>query len=292
MAGEHFAIFKDMWNAAFRSLVYFFPALLLSCASNQSHQGGVDLERSICGLKEPFFFWIWRNTAGSPNPLRIARIGNIDNYSITTKDHRVLRGYKLKASSTPGVPKGYLLVAPGNAMLADQIAADFLPFTSAGYDVYLFDYRGYGRSDGKARLKAILSDYREIIAHLDSSPHPNRLFYGPSFGGMVLLDALKGQLGNHRIVIDSTPSRFSIYGCPVEHDPMENLPEDSSNVLIIVGGRDRVVTSEMSKGLVDSATNKGASLLRDAELAHPFMDKDFLLHNRRMQAVRTFLLDE
>jgi hypothetical protein len=266
--------------------------LLLSCVSIQSNQGGVDLERSICGLKEPFFFWLWRNTAGASDPLRIAGIGNIEKYSLTTKDHRTLRGYKLKASLTSGAPKGYLLVAPGNAMLADQIVTDFLPFTSAGYDVYIFDYRGYGRSDGKARLKAILSDYSEIIAHLDSSAYSNRLFYGLSFGGMVILDALKDDAGDNRMVIDSTPSRFSDYGCPVEHDPLENLPENSSNILIIVGGRDEVVTSEMSRELVDTAQNKGASLLLDADLAHPFMDKDILLHNRRMQAVKTFLLDK
>jgi hypothetical protein len=117
-------------------------------------------------------------------------------------------------------------------MLADQIVTDYLPFTSAGYDVYIFDYRGYGRSDGKARLKAILSDYSEIIAHLDSSAYSNRLFYGLSFGGMVILDALKDDAGDNRMVIDSTPSRFSDYGCPVEHDPLENLPENSSNILI------------------------------------------------------------
>jgi alpha/beta superfamily hydrolase len=256
------------------------------------NQETVDLERSICGLKEPFFFWLWRYMAGEPDPSRITGIGNIENYSINTKDHRTLRGYKLKASLTSATPKGYLLVAPGNAMLADQIVTDFLPFTSAGYDVYIFDYRGYGRSGGKARLKAILSDYSEIIAHLDASLYANRLFYGMSFGGMVLLDALKDQPGNNRMVIDSTPSRFSKYGCPVEHDPMENLPENSSNVLIIVGGRDKVVTSEMTTELVDTAKNRGASLLHDTDLGHPFMDRDILLHSRRMQAVKTFLLNE
>ncbi|MCG8486483.1 MAG: alpha/beta hydrolase, partial [Chromatiales bacterium] len=230
--------------------------------------------------------------AGTPDPSRLAGFSNIENYSITTKDRRTLRGYKLHASSPLGAVKGYLLLAQGNAMLADQIAAEFLPFTSAGYDVYLFDYRGYGQSDGKARLKAILSDYSEIITHLDSSAYSNRLFYGLSFGGMILLDALKDKSGENRLVIDSTPSRFSIYGCPLAHDPVENLPENSSNALIIVGGRDKVVTSEMSKELVDTAQNRGASLLRDADLAHPFMDVDSLLHNRRMQAVRTFLLDE
>ncbi|MES9949110.1 MAG: alpha/beta fold hydrolase [Candidatus Thiodiazotropha sp.] len=264
----------------------------MSCASTPSSQEVVDPERSVCGLKESLFFWLWRLTAGAPDPLRIAGISNIEDHSIITKDRRTLRGYKLNASSTLGAPKGYLLVAPGNAMLADRIVTDFLPFASAGYDVYIFDYRGYGRSDGKARLKAILSDYSEIITHLDSFAYSNRIFYGVSFGGMVLLDALRDHSAKSRMVIDSTPSRFSNYGCPVEHDPMANLPENSSHVLIIVGGRDKVVTLEMSKELVNTAQKRGASLLRDANLAHPFMDLDALSHSRRMQAVKSFLLHE
>ena len=61
-------------------------------------------------------------------------------------------------------------------MLADQIIGSFQDYASAGYDVYLFDYRGYGSSEGKPRLRAILSDYGEIIDHLDSLPYNSRFF--------------------------------------------------------------------------------------------------------------------
>ena len=42
---------------------------------------------------------------------------------------------------------------------------------------------------------------------------------------------------------------------------------------------------------LDMAKNRGASLLQATDLAHPFMDKDILLHNRRMRAVKAFLLN-
>lgn len=251
------------------------------------------LEQSICGLKEPIVFWLWSNVAGSPDASRLAGIKNVEDISITARDGRILRGYKLKAVPESGevtAQRGYLLVAQGNAMLADQIIGSFLDFADAGYDVYVFDYRGYGRSEGKRRLKAILSDYSEIIDHLDSGAYPERLFYGMSFGGIVLLNAARNKAGEKRVVIDSAPSRLSDYGCPEEHDPIATLPQDSSNYLVIVGLQDRIVKPESSEELIEKAGKRGASIMQDPEFAHPFMDRDISLHERRMKAVRTFLL--
>ena len=276
-------------------ILVLFVSLLLSCTSISTGQKSSQLEQSICGLKESIIFWLWNNTAGRPDPSRIANIKNLEDISFTTKDNRVLRGYRLKADSPDGkaaTTKGYLLVAQGNAMLADQIINHFQDFTSAGYDVYLFDYRGYGRSGGKRRLKAILSDYGEIIDHLDAHPYAKRLFYGMSFGGIVLLDALQGRLGSARLVIDSTPSRLSDYGCPEPHDPVNNLPQDCPHVLLITGNKDTVVRPAMSKELVDQVRMRGATLFQDPDLAHPFMDRDIRLHQRRINAVRSFLLDK
>ena len=270
-------------------------SLLVSCASTSTEKNSIKLEQSICGLKEAIAFLLWSSTAGRPDPSRIIGIKNLEDLSFTTKDNRILRGYQLKACSPEGqavTAKGYLLVAQGNAMLAEQIISSFQEFASAGYDVYIFDYRGYGRSEGKRRLKAILSDYGEIIDHLNSLPYANRLFYGMSFGGVVLLDALQGRSGKSRMVIDSTPSRLSNYGCPDTHDPVSNLPQNCAHALLIVGNKDTIVKPAMSKELVDVASMRGATLLQDPDLAHPFMDRGISLRNRRMSAVRSFLLDE
>ena len=171
-------------------------------------------------------------------------------------------------------------------MLADQIITRFDRFADVGYDVYIFDYRGYGRSEGKRRLKAMLSDYREIIHYLDSLSYPNRAFYGMSFGGIVLLDALRGQTGARLVIIDSTPSRLSDHGCPKKHDPVNNLPQSAEEFLIIVGANDRVVTPKASAELTDRAKARGASVLKDPQFGHPFMD----VHTeRRMAIVSEFL---
>ena len=250
------------------------------------------LEQSICGLKEPFVFWLWSSAAGEASAARLAQVANIEDIAITSSDGRILRGYKLKATRTQaskGLPMGYLLVVQGNAMLADQIISRFDPFTRLGYDVYVFDYRGYGRSEGKRRLKAILNDYRQIIQQLGTQPYQRRAFYGMSFGGVVLLDALRHQTGEMTVIIDSTPSRLSDYGCPATHDPVNNLPRDAGNLLVIAGSRDQVVKPGSSRELLELAEDRGATVLRNPAWGHPFMDS----HTpRRLEVVRRFLIQE
>lgn len=265
------------------------------CVATFAEMTESTLEERVCGLKEPVAFWFWSIAAGQPDSSRLAHLQNVEDISLTTQDRRVLRGYVLKAASPandPASPKGYLLVAQGNAMLADQILSSFAGFADSGLDVYIFDYRGYGRSAGKRRLKAIVNDYREIIEHLNSLQYPAQRFYGMSFGGIVVLNALESRFGNHRVVIDSTPSRLSDYGCPEAYDPAQNLPEHAANHLMIVGLKDHVVTPTQSKELLRVAEERGAAILRDPEFSHPFMDQKLSAHQRRMQAVRSFLLGQ
>lgn len=257
-------------------------------------QQSSNLEQSICGLKEPFIFWLWSSAAGEASAARLAQVTNVEDVAITSSDGRILRGYKLKATHAQAqagkdLPRGYLLVVQGNAILADQIITRFDQFARLGYDVYIFDYRGYGRSEGKRRLKAILNDYRQIIQQLGTQPYQKRAFYGMSFGGVVLLDALRHQTGEMTVVIDSTPSRLSDYGCPAAHDPVNNLPRDTGNLLVIAGARDQVVKPGTSRELLELAEDRGATVLRDPAWGHPFMDS----HTpRRLEVVRRFLLQE
>ena len=257
------------------------------CTPCYAGQQSSSLEQSICGLKEPFVFWLWSSAAGAASAARLAQVANIEDVAITSSDGRILRGYKLKAGKD--LSRGYLLVVQGNAMLADQIITRFDLFASLGYDVYIFDYRGYGRSEGKRRLKAILSDYRLIIQHLDTQPYQRQAFYGMSFGGVVLLDALRQQTDDRMVVIDSTPSRLSDYGCPAMHDPVNNLPRDSGNLLVIAGTKDQVVTTETSRELLQRAEDSGATVHRELAWGHPFMDGHT---QQRLETVRRFLLRE
>ena len=248
-----------------------------------------DAATAVCGaIREPFMFWLWRSTAGSPAPNRVAHVSGLGQIGFKTRDAIELGGYKLSAIN----PKGYLLVAQGNAMLADHLVADLQTFRDLGLDVYIFDYRGYGMSKGKSRLVAITADYAEIISHLNTQTYAKRFLYGISMGGIILLNAV-GQSENYtRLVVDSSPGRISGFGCPERYDPVGHLPEDSSRLMIISGAQDGVVTPSQMDELIRVAESRGARILRDKEFAHPYQDASATTHRRRQNEVATFLLQD
>ena len=254
----------------------------------------MQLEQGVCGLREPLMFWLWSRMAGVPDAARLTGLQHVEDVAFQTKDDRTLRGYRLGASGPDGqrsAPKGYLLVMQGNAILADQIMGEFAPYAAAGFDVYIYDYRGYGRSGGKRRLKAIISDYAEILAALDTPEYAQHLVYAMSFGGIALLDGFERHGRLDRIVVDSTPSRLSDYGCPPEYDPVNHLPDDCRRFLFVVGQGDTVVPPAMSRELVTTAQQRGAGILSDAVFEHPFMEHEPSVHQRRMRAIENYLLD-
>ncbi len=246
-----------------------------------------DPEEAVCNsILEPFAFWLWQRAAGTPYLAAGAPVPGGEAVSVTTRDGRVLRGFRLTAAPPR---KGFMLVAQGNATLAERLLAHLGGLARAGYDVWIYDYRGYGRSEGKRRLKAIVGDYRELYARLARDVPGERLLYGMSFGGIVLLSVIGTGAEFDRAVIDSTPSRIAGYGCPKLYDPVRNLPADSARLLIIQGARDRVVPAEDSAELLDAAEARGAQVVRSLHFAHPFMDRDVDIRRERETLIHSFL---
>lgn len=245
-------------------------------------------ESAVCGsIREPFTFWLWRRHAGASDPNRVAGIKHVERINFTAPDSRQLGGYKLAADA----PKGYLLIAQGNAMLADQLVSDLQPFRDLGLDVYIFDYRGYGISQGKSRLAAIVSDYAAIVAHLNTLSYSRRLLYGISMGGVILLNAVGDGQSYARLVVDSSPGRISYLGCPERYDPVTHLPPDAGRVMIISGAADTVVSPREMDELIRVARSRGARILQDKDFAHPYQDSS-AVHQRRQREVARFLLQE
>lgn len=262
--------------------------LLLALISGHPAADAAGAETSVCGsLREPLAFWLFRSVAGAADARRIAAIRDIEHLAMKTRDGRTLGGYQLRHPN----PRGYLLVVPGNAMLADQIAVELQFFRDLGLDVYVYDYRGYGLSSGRSRLAAIVGDYREIVAHLNGLGYQRRLLYGMSMGGMVLLNAIGTRPDQYdALVVDSSPSRISLLGCPHGYDPVNCLPADCSRIKIMGGERDRVVRLADMQDLMAAAQGCGAQVARSTEFAHPFQDASEAIQRRRFQEVADFLL--
>jgi alpha-beta hydrolase superfamily lysophospholipase len=269
------------------SLAAFLPAVIVAAAlSSQSES----LEQSVCGSwREPFAFWIWSRAAGKPNAEAARYVANAEPIAHATADGRLLRGFKLH--STVNKPNGFVLVAQGNAMLADQLLSSLTVFSEAGIEAYVFDYRGYGSSEGSPRLKAIVNDYREIFNRVTMSNRGKRLLYGISFGGIVLMNVIGSGIAFDRAVIDSAPSRVSNFGCPEKYDPIANLPVDASRLLFVAGEEDNVVPVKDSQEIMELARSRGGRVVIRGDYAHPFMDSDSRVHRERLELIRAFLSD-
>jgi uncharacterized protein len=72
---------------------------------------------------------------------------------ITSEDQKVLHGLLFKADSS----KGLIFYLHGNGGALDRWGTVAETYTSLGYDIFILDYRGYGKSEGTIESEEQLS---------------------------------------------------------------------------------------------------------------------------------------
>lgn len=244
-------------------------------------------EESLCGtFSEPFVFWMWSSMTPKPDNSIVANIPFIEPSEYKTSDGKTLRGYRYLSNNgyTRTSAKGYILVAMGNTMISEQMVVMLKSFSLKSYDVYVYDYRGYANSEGNRRIKAIIEDYKEMVASLNKV-YERRLLYGISLGGAVILNVIGSDLEYDAAVIDSAPSFLSPFGCPERVDPVANLPRDASRLLIITAQKDSILPNSLTSPLRESAKERGAKTFDGEEYDHPFADKNLEVHYQRMKII-------
>jgi len=112
--------------------------------------------------------------------------------SLTTKDGLTLHGWILSArqrpDQAPDTPAPLLIYFPGNARHRGVRIHDLKEFARQGFNVLIFDYRGYGDNGGSPSETLMKADARLVwqfaLDELNTSPH-NIVLYGESLGGAV-----------------------------------------------------------------------------------------------------------
>lgn len=109
---------------------------------------------------------------------------------------------------------GTVIQFHGNAqnMTAHWRLVDWLP--RQGFNVFVFDYRGYGASEGSPSVNGLLLDCTAALQHVRSLPQvdPSKLLIlGQSLGGTnaIVAVAHDGGAGVRAIAIESTFSSYS-----------------------------------------------------------------------------------
>ena len=111
----------------------------------------------------------------------------VEDLSIATEDGEELHGWWIAA---PGPPRGHVLFCHGNAGNIASRAGYAHVLSRAGFDVLLFDYRGYGRSSGRPSEQGTHRDARAALSALlgRTGVRPSRTLYlGESLGAAVAL---------------------------------------------------------------------------------------------------------
>ena len=159
-------------------------------------------------------------------------------------------------------PKGVVLFLHGNAGSLRRWGEVADSFTSRGYDLFIFDYRGYGKSNGKIASEQQLVDDGERAYRYVSERYPqkNIVIYGRSLGTGLAAQIALSHLP--KMLILETPyvslkdltRRFYPYvpgfllRFPLRTDLA--LPQIKSPVYLIHGTADEIVPFDSSEQLL------------------------------------------
>ncbi|WP_127718180.1 alpha/beta hydrolase [Halobacteriovorax sp. HLS] len=116
-------------------------------------------------------------------------------------DDTQLHGW-LMTSNKVKKKKGLILYFHGNAQNLTSHWLNLGWLTKKGYDIFIFDYRGYGLSKGQANQQGLNKDSIAALnwAYEKQRDYPKFIVYGQSLGGAVSMRALKDF--KHRDEID------------------------------------------------------------------------------------------
>jgi len=206
-------------------------------------------------------------------------------YTFKTSDEIILSGIKL-ASEKP--TNAYILIIQGNGFPAGRVVQEFEEFQKLGLDVYGFDFRGYLWSQGKRRFWAMLQDYAEILAHLNSK-YEKRFIYATSFGGVIAANIISNYELYDLVFFDSVVSRVSsIFTCDRNYDPVDKLPNTCRSLLVQGNSDDRFFRHGYLNELMAAAEKCGGKESLQWGFAHPFEEnKKKIL--ARMQRLRNLV---
>lgn len=85
--------------------------------------------------------------------------GNYQELQFSTKDKILLNGLLFKADSS----RGLIFYLHGNAGSLEHWGQVAGIYTNLGYDLFLMDYRGYGKSEGRIRSEAQLFEDNQVL---------------------------------------------------------------------------------------------------------------------------------
>jgi fermentation-respiration switch protein FrsA (DUF1100 family) len=179
-----------------------------------------------------------------------------------------LHGWFLPAKQ--GKAKGTVVFSHGNAGSVGHHLGFAMWFVDAGFNVMMYDYRGFGRSGGLVGRRGMLDDVKAAFRYVATRKEvdPGRLIsYGHSLGGAKSVTALAESpvKGLRAVMIDGTFASYQSMARVMAGNLGANLVTDELApkdfvaklapvpLLVVHGKQDEVVPFSQGKLLFDTA---------------------------------------
>ena len=186
-----------------------------------------------------------------------------------------LEAEEVRINSGPGVrlhawffarprPLANMLFCHGNAGNVSHRIENVAHLLRVGFQVLLFDYRGYGHSSGQPSEEGLYEDalaaWSALVERADASrPH---IIFGRSLGGAVAID-LAARVDADGLIIESTFTsirtlarlflRLPLPDLPVKFDSLSRIGDMVTPLLVVHGERDELVPFADGQALYEAA---------------------------------------
>ncbi|MEW5692273.1 MAG: alpha/beta hydrolase [Candidatus Hydrogenedentota bacterium] len=195
-----------------------------------------------------------------------------------------------------------LIFAHGNAGNISHRLDKIIMFYKRNISVFIFDYRGYGKSGGRPSEKGLYLDglaaYNYLVNKRGVQPE-DIVVYGESIGSAIVsYIASKNRV--RAIILESPftnardmstkilPFLPVKYFVTIKFDIMSMLKDVEDRILIIHGNKDEIVPFLLGKKLFDSLKTKNKEFYEVPEAGHN--DVSFVGGDRYFDRIKEFIL--
>ena len=161
-----------------------------------------------------------------------------------------------------------LLHFHGNSAFMGALFKGMVPLVKKGFQIFMFDYSGYGHSEGKATRKNILRDGNAALTYVQTRPDvkdTKLVIYGQSLGGNLSgvvgsrrqdeIDALviEGAFSSHKDVAANYASIFGRVLVSEKYASAKEIKNFHKPVLVIHSPQDPVVPFDLGEKIFENA---------------------------------------
>jgi fermentation-respiration switch protein FrsA (DUF1100 family) len=211
-----------------------------------------------------FFYFPTRNAPGTP-----ASWGcRFENVSFKSKDQTALDGWFIPGKVDKA--KGTVVFSHGNTGAIGHHLGFVIWLAEAGYNVLMYDYRGFGKSGGIVDRRGMVDDVKAAFAYAQSRSDVNAdrlVSYGHSLGGAKSVTALAeapikglraivtdGAFSSYRSMAKVIAGQFGANMVTDELAPKDYVAKLSPVPLLIVHGeKDELVPISEGRALFEAA---------------------------------------